>query len=40
MAVEKKYELWIQNVKNTELKNELLEIQKMNPKNMNDSIKI
>ena len=28
MAVEKKYELWIQNVKNTELKNELLEIQK------------
>lgn len=28
MAVEKKYELWIQNVKDVELKNELVEIQK------------
>ena len=28
MAVEKKYELWIQNVKDVKLKNELVEIQK------------
>lgn len=28
MAVEKKYELWVQNVKDTNLKNELLKIQK------------
>ena len=28
MAVEKKYELWVKNVKDKELKNELLEIQK------------
>ena len=28
MAVEKKYELWIQNVKDLDLKNELIEIQK------------